>query len=299
MAVLNFYAFQPSGSSANGTFSPDPVAVDSADDVIDAAELEGTGLEGGTIEGSADLILDGHALELFKITLDGQGYYADLGGTDLASLGQLKGAAEVLDAAADAFSEAAPVAVCFAKGTLIETDSGPMPVEGLAAGDYVITLDHGPRPIIWVGHHTASAKGPLRPIRISAGALGTSAPSADLIVSPHHRVVVKGWRAEVLFGQEEVLVTAESLVNDDTIQPVRDWVTVDYYHILFETHEIIISNGAHSESFNPSSIALDDCEEAVREEIYTLFPELRDNPKAFGKAARMVVTGKEARLIAE
>ncbi|MEO0912670.1 MAG: Hint domain-containing protein [Pseudomonadota bacterium] len=301
MAVLNFYAFDPAGIGADGTFAPGVISIEPTGDLIDTASLDGTALAGGLVNGIAPVDLAGIEYELVKVTRGEKEYYADTNGADLSALGPLKGAADALEDAevAGDFADASPVAICFARGTLIETGTGPVPVENLVAGDRVITLDHGARPITWVGHSRVRARGRLRPVRIAAGALGENAPSADLVVSPYHRVVVKGWRAEVLFGQEEVLVTASSLVNGETIRLVRDMSMVDYYHILFETHEIIISNGAPSESFNPSSIALKDCEAEMREEIYTLFPELRENPKAFGKAARMVVTGKEARLIAD
>ncbi len=301
MAILSFHMFDQAGNSANGRFEADSVSVDTGDSFLDDADFEGTSLEGATIEGVSVITLDGNTLELIKITASGAEYYADVDGTDLPGLGLLQGAAAALEDAEDdgEFDDGGPVAVCFARGTLIETPDGPRKVEDLRAGDQVITLDKGARPIVWIGHSTVPARGALRPVRICAGALGKNAPSTDLIVSPRHRVIIKGWRAEVLFGQEEVLATAEGLINDSTIRPEYGIETVEYHHILFNTHEIIISNGTPSESFNPSSIALDNVEADVREEIYTLFPELRESPKAFGKAARMVVTGKEARLIAE
>ena len=66
--------------------------------------------------------------------------------------------------------------------------------EKLAAGDMVVTMDHGPQPIRWIG----SSKRPdrqLAPILIRKGALGNT---RDLRVSPQHRMLLSGWQAEVL-----------------------------------------------------------------------------------------------------
>ena len=41
--------------------------------------------------------------------------------------------------------------VCFASGTLIKTPNGQTLIEQLAPGDMVLTMDHGPQPIRWIG----------------------------------------------------------------------------------------------------------------------------------------------------
>ena len=43
----------------------------------------------------------------------------------------------------------------------------------------------------------------------------------DLVVSPRHRVLLQGYRAELLFGEGEVLVAAENLLDDDTVRRDR------------------------------------------------------------------------------
>ena len=44
------------------------------------------------------------------------------------------------------------------------------------------------------------------PVLIPAGALGNT---RDLLVSQQHRMLVTGWRAELMFGEPEVLVAAD------------------------------------------------------------------------------------------
>lgn len=309
MPILNFYFMEQTGANDVNFFGPLPdedlnllpAVIDTVDSTLDPSDLDGTILAGGSIEGIEIVNLNGTDYELVKVTVtqgsDVYEYFADTGGADIQALGQILGVLDTLRG--DGFDEGPGVTVCFLRGTMIDTDRGPVAVEDLAEGDLVRTLDHGLQPIRWIGSNTASGRGHLAPILIREGAFGAQGPSADLRVSPKHRMVIKGWRAEVLFGSEEVLATADSLVNDKTIRRDTSAARVEYFHILFDRHEIIFANGAASESFNPSNIALDHVAAAVREEIYTLFPELRENAAAFGPAARMVVSGKEARLIAD
>ena len=91
---------------------------------------------------------------------------------------------------ADLTGQAVP---CFTRGTLIKTDQGERPIEELAAGDMVLTMDHGYQPIRWIGSSKRAATGDLAPILIRKGALGND---RDLRVSPQHRMLLQGWQAE-------------------------------------------------------------------------------------------------------
>ncbi len=208
---------------------------------------------------------------------------------------------EQLDDLLAHFSQTAPttrqIAMCLTRGTMIRTSAGEVAVEDLIVGDQVETLDDGPQTLRWIGSRRVRASGNLLPVRIAKNAFRPGSPNHDLLVSPKHRVVIRGWQAEVLFGQEEVLCTAGGLVNDDTITPAADMDEVEYFHLLFDSHQLIYSNNALTESFNPSEVALNAIEAEVRDEIYALFPQLRDDPASYGSAVRMVVTPKEAMLI--
>ncbi|MEM7243178.1 MAG: Hint domain-containing protein, partial [Pseudomonadota bacterium] len=140
--------------------------------------------------------------------------------------------------------------ICFADGTQIETDKCAVAVEDLEEGMLVRTRDNGFQPIRWVGSSTRVGKGKLAPIRIAAGTLGNT---RDLRVSPQHRMLLEGWQAELLYGEAEVLAPAKSLVNDQTIR-IEECDEVEYFHILFDTHEVIFAEGAPSESFHPAEM---------------------------------------------
>lgn len=174
-----------------------------------------------------------------------------------------------------------PHEVCFVDGTSIRTPDGDRLVEELTVGDLVVTRDNGVQKIIWTGAREMSGlradKTP--PVRISANAFGEGLPVRDLLVSPQHRILVSDWRAELLFGESEVLVAAKHLVNDSTIRFDKDLSTFSYHHILFEKHETVFSEGLPTESFHPGDMAIAALDDDAKEELFDLFPEL-ENSKA-------------------
>jgi Hint domain len=93
------------------------------------------------------------------------------------------------------FRDMAPDFPCFASGTGIATPFGMRGIGCLKAGDLVMTLDGGPRAILWIGHRSidlALPGGDKRPFRVPAGASGPGVPSRDLVLSPQHRLLVDG-----------------------------------------------------------------------------------------------------------
>ncbi|WP_204114119.1 Hint domain-containing protein [Shimia biformata] len=139
-------------------------------------------------------------------------------------------------------------APCFAPGTRIATDNGDVAVEDLRAGMRVLTLDNGYQPILWIGHSVLTPQTDNLPICIRAGVLDND---RDLVVSPQHRILLTGSRAELLFGSDEVLVKAKDLLNDISVTRCHQADRVDYFHLLLPDHELILSDGQWSESFQP------------------------------------------------
>ncbi|HBS51316.1 MAG TPA: hypothetical protein DEA05_15085 [Rhodobacteraceae bacterium] len=193
--------------------------------------------------------------------------------------------------------------ICVARGTWVETERGSVAVEDLRRGDRVCTMDGPAKPVRWIGSKKLSAS-ELRadpdkyPIRFAPGALGENVPRRPLLVSPQHRMYLHDWRAELLFGEEQVLVPAKALVNDHSILRETGIDEVEYFHILFDSHEIIFTEGAATESFHPGHYAMSEFDEAVRDELFSLFPELRDGAPGYGQSARRILRPWEARLLA-
>lgn len=191
--------------------------------------------------------------------------------------------------------------ICVARGTRIDTTRGLVPVEDLKCGDLVCTLDAEPQPVRWIGSRRVSAaemvRDPgLRPIRFAPGAMGDGRPQRALTVSPQHRVFLQDWRAQLMFGEEQVLVPAKSLVNDSTIRRETGRDGVEYFHILFDEHQIMFTEGVATESFHPGAYTLSELDAAVRAELLALFPQLHDDA-GYGVVARPTLRPWEARML--
>lgn len=183
--------------------------------------------------------------------------------------------------------------ICFASGTRILTPQGERAIETLRPGDLVVTRDSGPRPIRWIDTRTVRATGNLAPIRFDASVLNTHRP---LLVSPQHRMLIEGYRAELLFGQREVLVSAKHLLDNHAVtQAIGGMVT--YVHMMFDAHEIVYAEGAPSESFHPGDIGLSAVTDGAREELFRIFPALRADPAHYGPTARICARNFEAKLL--
>lgn len=192
--------------------------------------------------------------------------------------------------------------ICFARGTRISTPDGPRAVEDLREGDRISTRDDGAQEVLWIGQRRMSgarlyAMPHLRPIRIRAGALGRSHPEPDLVVSPRHRVLLKGAVAQELFNTREVLVAAEDMLNDRTILRDHSIREVRYHHLLLGRHQIVWANGVEAESFHPAHTSLDTIDPDQRIALADALAEAADNPQRYGPAARRMLSDSEAAIL--
>lgn len=141
---------------------------------------------------------------------------------------------------------------CFTRGTLIATPCGEVPVEALHTGDLVLTR-RGPQVLRWVGWRHVSPfdlrrRPDLRPVILRADALGPGCPAVDTAVSPQHRIEIRDATLEMLFGHRVALAPAKGLMDGDLVHPARADCGVDYFHLLFDRHEIVQANGMWTES---------------------------------------------------
>ena len=192
---------------------------------------------------------------------------------------------------------------CFTPGTLIATPRGEVAVESLRVGDRIITRDNGMQEIRWLGRRDLSwtdlAAAPhLKPILIRQGSLGNGLPERDMMVSPNHRVLVANDRTSLYFDEHEVLVAAKHLAAGKGIHSV-DAAGASYIHFMCDRHEVVLSNGAWSESFQPGDLTLKGMGNAQRSEIFDLFPDLKTDAGIENyAAARRTLKRHEALLIA-
>jgi hypothetical protein len=132
---------------------------------------------------------------------------------------------------------------CYAAGTRILTDHGPVAVEHLREGDRVVTLRRfGLSEVRWIGHRRIDlSRHPRRdavaPIRVHANAFAPGRPHRDLLLSPDHAVFVEG-----------SLIPIRHLVNGATIAQETPR-SVAYFHIELDHHDVLLAEGMPAESY--------------------------------------------------
>ncbi|MEL6958164.1 MAG: Hint domain-containing protein [Pseudomonadota bacterium] len=192
--------------------------------------------------------------------------------------------------------------ICFTPGTMIRTEDGVVPVETIGPGTRVQTKDNGCQEVLWTGARRVTgarlyAMPHLNPIRLRAGSLDNDVPDAGLLVSPDHRVMVKGPRARALFNTDEVLVAARDLVNEQSIYIDRSLREVSYIHMLLPMHEVVFANGVESETFHPASAGLETMPEEDRARLFAEMPDIAADANAYGPYVRRVISASEAAIL--
>ncbi|MGO4854500.1 Hint domain-containing protein [Phaeovulum sp. W22_SRMD_FR3] len=168
-----------------------------------------------------------------------------------------------------------PTPSCFTPGVLIRTPRGERAIEDLQPGDLVLTLDHGPQPLLRLLRRRLrfdAAPHRHKPIAVAAGALGSGLPAQRLVVSPQHRLLLNG-------AEGTVLVAAKALLGRPGVRMLQGRRQVDYLHLLFDRHQVIWSNGMLSESFLPGRMALTGLDAETRREVLEIFPEALGQPQ--------------------
>ena len=284
--------------------------------IVDREDAFGDEVDGGTEDGDNDPAtdnendqLDLRGLGRFQIVESDGTTPLDFSTPNDADGNSFTGQVNFLDANDNVegvlkFTEIEDVIPCFTPGTVIATPKGERMVEELQVGDRIITRDNGLQEIRWVGRRDMTAQelmaAPhLKPVLIRAGSLGHGLPERDMMVSPQHRVLINNERSALYFDDREVLAAAKHLTGIEGVDPAETR-GVSYIHFMFDQHEVVLSNGAWTESFQPGEQVLDGMGNAQKLEIFELFPELQEAEglKAY-QAARRSLKQYEARLLVD
>jgi hypothetical protein len=132
--------------------------------------------------------------------------------------------------------------ICYCSGTQILLEDGEVPVETLKIGDRVRLFDGRVTPIVWVGQGrvlaTRGHRSAATPVIVRKDALGDNVPNRDLRITKAHSLYIDG-----------VLIPVEFLVNHRSILWDDRAKEVSIYHIELAKHDVLIANGAPSESY--------------------------------------------------
>ncbi|MCO6383397.1 Hint domain-containing protein [Oceanicola sp. 502str15] len=219
-------------------------------------------------------------------------------GTDL----RVSDVAELAETLPPPGETAAGGVICFTAGTRIATPEGFKLVETLREGDLVQTKDDGAQPVLWAGQRRMTgarlfAMPQLRPMRIRAGVLGPDIPDGDLLVSPNHRMLIRGPAARALFNTPEVLVRARDLAGMRGIATDTRLTEATYVHILMDRHQVLFANGVETESFHPAEADFATLDAGDRARLLDGMPWLKKRPDDYGAPARRTLSDGEAAIL--
>lgn len=184
-----------------------------------------------------------------------------------------------------------PGVICFAAGTTLLTPNGEVAVEDLCKGDLVETADSGAQPVLWIGSTKMVFDGnneKHKPIFVASHALGKDKPRRDLILSPHHKILLES------IDGDGILAPAKGLTKQRRIRRMRGRREVEYFHVLLSSHSIIFSHGLATESFYPGQTAMKMLTAKQRLEIEAALPWFKNDPGAYGPRARQSLTRRQA-----
>lgn len=170
----------------------------------------------------------------------------------------------------------------FARGTLMATPMGPVAVEDLLPGDMILTDEHGPREILWIGATTivprAEHETPrmIRLTRFMADAFGEGRPMTDVMTGPGARVLQSVKPLEAITGHGEVYMPVSDLVDGLSVIEVSPPSPVRVFHIHLAEHATIRAGGLPVESYHPGSRAFEGLGRNMRTLFMSLFPHIRE-----------------------
>ncbi|RKT27710.1 Ca2+-binding RTX toxin-like protein [Roseovarius halotolerans] len=283
-------------------------------EIDDREDAFGDEIDGGTEDGDGNPAtdnendqLDLRGLGRFEIVQSDGTTPLDLNAPNDPDGNSFTGQVNFLDASGNVegvlkFTEIEDIVPCFTPGTVIATPKGERLVEDLQVGDRIITRDNGIQEIRWLGRRDLKGRellqAPhLKPVLVRAGSLGHNLPERDMVVSPNHRLLINNERTALYFEEREVLAAAKHLTGLEGVDAVEA-SGVSYIHFMFDNHEVVLSNGAWTESFQPGEQTMDGMGQPQRDEIFELFPELREAEglNAY-QSARRSLKKHEARLL--
>jgi len=123
-------------------------------------------------------------------------------------------------------------------GTNISTLDGTLPVEYLSPGDRIVTRSGAARLVALSSQMLRMAEVVL----ISASTLGYDRPEVDLFLAPEQQVIIRDWRARVMFGVAAAAIPARRLVDGQFVQ-LRTLAEARFFTLRFDTEEVVYAEG--------------------------------------------------------
>lgn len=165
----------------------------------------------------------------------------------------------------------------FARGTVIQTETGNVAVEDLQPGDMISTSTGEPAKLIWIGSSSfvpADAGRRIPLIRIMADSFGQGRPSSFVTVGPAARLLQTPHHLRGDAGKNQMLTPVREFVDGVNVIEVVPPTPVRLFHICLTRHAAINVGGIDMETFHPGATAMRSVSHSLRDRFLGMFPQI-------------------------
>lgn len=186
-----------------------------------------------------------------------------------------------------------------ARGSVVQTEAGPVAVEDLEPGMRALTAEGRSEVIVWIGSmmlipgQAVPGAEPVTLTRFTADAFGLGRPAHDLVLGPHARLLLRDPRCHGLCGEDQAYVPARAFVDGLSVIEVTPATPVTVYHLALARQGTLRVMGMDLESYHPGSGFGRMMEPRLLSLFTALFPHLTRiedfGPTAYARLTRFEV----------
>lgn len=180
----------------------------------------------------------------------------------------------------DAFS-------AFTRGSLVDTENGPIAVEDLLPGDRLISHDGGALTLMWKGNTSlfpAQSTNSRRNNKLTsfmADSFGVQKPMSCVMAGPAARLLLTPPHLRAIAGTTPILTPVHEFHDGMNIVETAPPTPVVVFHLCLERHAVIKIGGLEFETYHPGPQALRLTSHAMRTLYLNMFSHI-DQPSDFG-----------------
>ena len=178
----------------------------------------------------------------------------------------------------------------FSRGSLVETENGPIAIEDLLPGDRLINQNGSLQTLMWKGS-TSLLPGRMdtrgrshKLTSFMADSFGMQKPMSCVMAGPAARLLRTPAHLRAIAGDAPLLTPVQEFHDGMNIVETAPPTPVEMFHLCLEQHTVINIGGLAFETYHPGTKALQLTSHAMRTLYLNMFSHI-DQPSDFGPLA--------------